>query len=138
MAKMVLANGKKAKLLDQQRTYLNTLRYRLFTAVAGGTLDGTKVKADFTEVVDSGYAYQVPVFTAATLNGSNQAQLVAPVLTWTFTFSGGVAYTIKGYFTEDPADGTLVYSQFGAADVTVTAAGATYSVIPQMLDDTMP
>jgi hypothetical protein len=144
MAKMVLMNGRKAKLIDQKRTFLNTLAYGLFTASTGGVILDTYTLADFTVIngaggpTDTGYAAITPVFAAATLNGSNQGQLLAPIITYVFTYSGGVPFTILGYVAVDPVGPTLAYAQFGSSSVPIGASGDSYSITPLMLDDTMP
>jgi hypothetical protein len=132
---MVLANTKKAKLLEQKRTYLNTLTYKLFKNNI--TPGGANVAADFIEVTDGGYAAKTNMgFAAAYLNGVNQGQTDAPSWTNTFNFSGG-AFTVYGYYVVDPADGGLVFSERAASPFNVTANGQTYTVVPSMLEDTM-
>jgi len=140
VAKMVLCNTKKPKLLDQKRGYLNTLKFRLFTDVTGGVITGTTQAGDFTEVVDTGYPSggTFPNFATPSLNGSNQAEATSSPITWTFNYSGGTPFTIKGYYATDVNDGGLVLSQFAASPVSITGAGQTYTLIPKMLDDTMP
>lgn len=139
---IVLANGKKAKLIDQERTYLNTLKLVLFKS--NTTPVGTNVVGDFTFVSDSGYEPGVPGtggvtnvgFTAGTLNGSNQGQLLAPTVTWVFTHNGG-DFTVYGYAFIDPADGAVVYSERALTPFLCTGAGQTYSVTPKKVMDTM-
>lgn len=122
-------------LLDQERTYLNTLVMKLFsnnfTPVATDTLGAFTVPADTGLLLG-----KTPVFAVATLNGLNEGELIAPTLTWTASFSAG-ALTIYGYFVYDPADNTVVYSERAVAPFPVTAAGQTYSVTPRKVMDTM-
>jgi hypothetical protein len=128
---MILANGKKAKLLEQERTYLNTLTLKLF--INNITPADADVVAAYTQCADGGYAGVTNVgFTAATLNGSNQGQVIAPAITWTFTFSVG-GFTVYGYYMTDPADSTLVLAERAPSPFTVTAAGQTYTVTPKKI-----
>jgi hypothetical protein len=133
---IVLANAKKAKLLEQERTYLNTLDIRLFKNNLTPT--GANVLADFTEVTDAGYAPVNNVgFTAAILNGANQGQTTAPTVLFTFQHNAG-DFTIFGYYFTDPADANkVVFSERASASFTVTANGDTYAVTPKKLMDTM-
>lgn len=140
MAKLVLANAKKATLLTQKVIYLNSLRYKLYTAVTGGAPTGASVIGDFTIVSDTGHAAagMAPNFGTTILNGANQGQTTGAAINWTFTFSGGVPFTILGYVVIDPTDGKLVYSQVAPAPFTCSGAGQSYSVTPLMLEDTLP
>lgn len=132
---MILANGKKAKLLEQERPYLNTLEYRLFKN--NYVPLANMVIGDFTEVTDGGYAPLTVIgFAAAILNGANQSELAAPAWTTTFNFSGG-GFTVYGYFVRDPADNTVVYAERDPSPFVVDAAGRTYTVYPKKLQDTM-
>jgi hypothetical protein len=137
---IVLARSSKAKLIEQERAFLNTCSLRLFKNNLVPT--DANVVGDFTEVSaaggDTGYAAGgvAPGFTVATLNGAFQGQIVAPTVTWVFTFSAG-GFTVYGYYVVDPATGLLVYSERAAAPFTVTAAGQTFSVTPKKVMDTM-
>lgn len=133
MANLFLANGKKAKLLDQERTFLNTCILHLFTNNI--TVSATTVAGDFSETTDSGYSPSAITFATATLNGSNQGQMVAPAVTFTFNHDVG-DFTIYGWFLIDPADSALVMSQ-NTTNFTVTGAGQTYTVTPKVLLDRM-
>lgn len=132
---IVLANQKKAKLTETSRSLLNTTHIRLFkndyTPVAGMT------SASFTEVTDSGYTSKVPVFAAATLNGANKGELLAPMLTWVFSHDGG-DFTVYGYYITDDADSEVIYAERAPTPITITAAGQTYSVTPKYTRDTAP
>lgn len=131
---MVLMNAKKAKLLEQERTYLNTLQLRLF--INNLVPVATNVTADFTQCTDGGYAGVTNVgFTAAILNGAQQGQTTAPAVTWTFTFSAG-SQTIYGYYMVDPLDGITVFAERAPTPFTITGAGQTYTVTPKKIMDT--
>lgn len=138
---IVLANAKKADLLDKERTYLNTLDLRLYTnnydPVAG------MVAGSFTELTGSPYALKNNVgFATATLNGSNQAETVAP--SWTFLLPySGTPYDIYGYYFTDPADSHKpVFAEVRKVSGTITpfhvdAAGMTFTVVPKKVQDTL-
>lgn len=133
---LVLANIKKAKKLQQEKAFWNTLTLKLFTnnytPVAGMNA------AAFTECADGGYASVTNVgFTDAVLNGSNQAELAAPAVTFTFNYSGGT-FTVYGAYWIDPADGEVVAAERAASPFTVTASGQIYVVNPKTVMDTMP
>jgi len=140
MAKLVLANLKKSTLLTQKLNYLNTLRYLLFTAVTGGAPSGPSVIGDFVLVSDAGHnpAGRPPQFGTAVLNAAFQAESNGQPITWTFEYTNNTPFTILGYCVIDPLDGKLVYSQMAPAAVTITGPQQTYTVVPKMLDDTMP
>lgn len=131
---IVLANAKKAQVLETTRSYLNSLEYRLF--VNNFAPIGAMLLVDFTECADSGYSPEPPAFAAATLNVANKGEVVGPTITWTLTHSPG-DYTIYGYYVVDPADADkVVYAERAAAPFTVTASGQTYSVTPRYTRDT--
>jgi hypothetical protein len=141
VAKMVLANAKKPTLLQQKVTYLNTLRYKLWTAVVGNNPTGATVVGDFTFVNDLGHpaAGVGPNFGAAILNGAFQAQIVGQDITWVFQYDQNMLFSIFGYAVIDPGDaGKLVYSQVAPVVVQISGPGQTYTLRPLMLDDTMP
>lgn len=133
-----LANQKKAKLIDQERTYLNTLNYRLFTN--NHTPADADTESAFTECTDSGYlslSDNTPHFSAATLNGSNQGELEGDPITWTFAHPAG-DFTIYGWYATDPADSDkLVMSEKATTPFTCTTAGQIYVVNPLKVQDTM-
>lgn len=130
---IVLANQKKAKVLETTRALYNATKYRLFkndyTPVAGMNA------ASFTEVTDTGYTTKVPVWAAAVLNAANKGELLAPILTWVFTHAGG-NFTVYGYFVTDDADNEVIYAERAAASVLISVAGQTYSVVPKYTRDT--
>lgn len=136
MSNIVLANNKKASLLQEQVDYLKTLRLRLFKNDLTPT--GANVAADFTEPTDTGYSAPiVNDWADATLNGSNKGETVAPTRFFTFNADGG-GETIYGYWFTDPADGSkVVWSQRAAAPFAITAAGQIFAVIPKLQLDTM-
>jgi len=111
---MVLSFDKLPTLLEQERTYLNTLELHLYVDV-DVAIDGTTVTGDFTECTDGGYTPVVDVgFAAAFLNGSNQAETDAPTKTWVFDHDGG-DFTVFGYYFTDPGDGdALVFAERAA------------------------
>ncbi len=135
---IVLAFVKIPDLLEQERTYLNTLELHLYVDV-DVALDGDTETSDFTECTDGGYASVVDVaFAAATLNVSNQGEVVAPTQTFVFTHDGG-DFTVFGYYFTDPADGDeLVFSERAAFPFEVTAPGQTYSVTPRKVMQSIP
>lgn len=131
---IVLANLKKAQLLETTRAYLNSLEYRLF--VNNFAPIAAMVLADFTECTDTGYSPEPPAFSLAALSVANKGETVGPTITWTLTHSPG-DYTIYGYYVVDPADSDkVVYAERAAQPFTVTAAGQTYSVTPRYTRDT--
>lgn len=133
---IVLANGKKAEMLDQEQTYLNTLELRLFTN--NFTITGATVVGDFVECTDSGYSSVVDVgFPAAILNMDDQGETTADPITWAFTFSGG-AFVVYGYYFTDPADGdAFVFGENASSPFSVTGVGQTYTVVPRVQLDTL-
>lgn len=126
---IVLANAKKPTLLELERSYLNTLTYRLYTN--NYTPDGAMTAGSFDELA-AGYGYvgDTPGFPAATLVGSD-AQVVGASMTWTFTGVPTVP-TIYGYYVTEPG-GAVVYAERAPAPFTITAAGQTYTVTPRVL-----
>lgn len=131
-----LANGKKAKLLEQVRAYLNTLEYHLFVN-AHVPADADTVVV-YSEPADTGYAKKSAVgFTASYLNGLNQGETDAPNITFgPFTLSAG-GFTIQGYYVVDPADGALVYAEAATTPFTVSAVGQSYTIQPKVTDNTL-
>lgn len=132
---IVLTNNGKVALIEEERTFLNGCTLRLFVnnyvPVAGS------VVGNFTECTDSGYAGFTPIgFAAATLNGSNQGQILAPAVTWTFTHDVG-DFTVYGYYVTRASDGQVVYAERAASPFLVTAPGQTYTVVPKKVMDTM-
>lgn len=132
---IVLMNNGKVALIEEERTFLNGCTIRLYKndkVPAPGDVVG-----NYTEVTDSGYAGFTPIgFTAATLNGSNQGQLLAPAITWTFTHDGG-DFTVYGYYVTRASDGQVMYAERTASPFLVTAPGQTYTVVPKKVMDTM-
>lgn len=132
---IVLANQKKATLLQQQKAYLAGLTIRLF--VNNVTPAGATTEAGLTECSDSGYAAVNNVgYGNAVINAGNQGESDGPTITWTFTHFPG-DFTVYGYYLTDPVDGKLVFSERAANPFPCTAAGQIYVVTPKVLFDTM-
>lgn len=118
------------KVLQQLKTYLRTLKIRLFKNDWNpGPADDV---ADYTEANFDGYAAKdVDQFGDAFLNGDNKAESDDIVRTWTCT--GNVTpNTIYGYYITNPA-GDLIWAERNpAGGFVVNANGITYSVLPRI------
>lgn len=132
---IVLSDTGKVEMQQAQKTYFNSLEYRLFTN--DFTPTRTNVAADFSgfPMGEGAGAAQTPVFADATLNGSNKAESVAPALTWLFDHGGG-DFSVYGYWVKNPATGKVVWSQRWSDPFLVDAPSRTVSVTPKMTDDT--
>ncbi len=133
---IILANGKRAKTLEQERTFFNACTMHLF--ISNTTPTPSTVVGAFTECTDGGYAPVTPIgFTAAILNGSNLGEMSAPAISWVFDYTAG-PQTVYGYYLTDNADGLLVYSERFATPFPITAAGQVLGVVPRYQHDEMP
>lgn len=131
MADIVLANDKKVDNLETYRSTLNSYEYRLY--VNNYTPVGSMSFLDFSEPPggEGGYAPLTPVFGPPVLNGDNDAETEAPVLTWVFDHGGG-DFTVYGYYVTDPGDSdAVVFAQRASVPLAVTVAGQTFSVVPR-------
>lgn len=136
MARLVLANAKKADILEGGRPYLDTLEMRLFTANITPT--GTVQPVTPTDECDDGGYSPVanPYPNAATASGT-RADAVGVNPTFVFDHDAG-DQTIYGVFFTDPNDSdATVMSQRDDAPFTVTAAGQVYVVEAHFYFDTM-
>lgn len=133
---LVLCNFKKAKGLEQSRTFLTNCSVHLFRndiVPDGNTLAGAFQEPAF----DQGYQVKSPIaWTLATLNGQNQGQMDAPVMTWNFALNGG-NFEIFGYFVTDNADGGLVYSERATVPISVKPNATQVSLALRYLHDTL-
>ena len=133
---IMLANAAKAKLIEQERSYLNGLLMRLYTVDYVPTASMTL--ANFQPApADSGLSPDKPIaFTPAVLNGANQGELNAAALTWTAAYNAG-NITVFGYYVWDSVNNWVVYAERAPTPFPVTAPGQTYTVTPRKQMDTM-
>lgn len=87
--------------------------------------------ANLTETTDTGYARLTPTWAAAGNYATGDAQMLASVLTWNFTFSAG-GFTIYSVHQLDAAT-NLLWSYKLDTPVTITAAGP-WQFLPSYAD----
>lgn len=101
---IVLADRGARNLLNAKRTYLSSLRLRLFKN--DFTPTHTSVDADFTEATFDGYGFQNVGDLGPPVTNSNPPDADLGPVPFTFTATGGTtANTVYGWFCTDPADG---------------------------------
>lgn len=131
---LVMMNAYKPTLIDQERTFLNTLKIRPFylpTSLTGGENLGSFSFPTF----DGGYSEQSPVFSAATLNGGNEGQLLAPNLEWVFDHAGG-DFDVYGIVYVDPGNSDApVMAELLSAPLTVDRPGVLLRITPRKVMD---
>lgn len=133
---IVLANQSKANLLSQKIGYLNYLFLHLFANPV--TITGDTTETAFVQPNDGGYSktgYQLN-FGAPYLNAAKKGETDSPAIRWDFVFDQG-PFTVYGYYVVESSTNHLVYSESFATPFPVSAAGASLTVQPVMLEDTM-
>jgi hypothetical protein len=138
MAKIVLSNPGKVRLLQQKVAYLNTLKYYLHSGMQAGGTQGSGLLSDFILVNDTANDGRIPAYSAAVPGTGNVAETNAPTVVWSFSYNAGINQIIAGYCVVDPADNTVVYSQTFAAPVTITGTGQQFSMAPKFQEDSLP
>lgn len=133
---IVLANPKKATLLQTRITYLNTLKLVLWgnnvTPDGDTTISALGPLSTATPSSYTGVGFITPV-----LNGANKGQTTAPDKVFVMTHPSG-DYTVYGYAFVDPATSdSLVFCEKAGTPFLVTVAGLVYIVSPKYTNDTM-
>jgi len=136
---IVLANLAKPVLLGLKLSTLNGGSMRLFKNNLTPT--GANVLSDFVEADFTGYptGTGVPltgVFGTPYLNGSNQGETDGSLVTFTQTGTGTTC-DVYGYYVLDGSGNLLFSERNAAAPIAMNAAGLSYTVLPQFLEDTL-
>jgi hypothetical protein len=131
---LIICNGKKAKILEQVRTFANTWTLRAYKN--DYTPLPTSVVGDFTEATYPGYAAVSLNFpNPAFLNGSNKGQFTADTITFLYSGTPG-SQDVYGVYVTDDLDGSLVGgARDPAAPVTISDTDPAYSVTIVVTDD---
>lgn len=127
-----LADESKARLIEQERTFLNSCRYRLF--VNDHEPSGLDTVDDYEQLVAGGYSAggTAPNFLPAQLDAEGRGYLQAYTLTWIFTGSG-LPVIIYGYYVVHPPTGRLVMAERAPEPIAISLPGQTFSVTPYKL-----
>lgn len=110
----------KKRALDLKSPTFNAGHIALNTS---GTFvpSATSLTSDITEPLDGGYARLTPTYGAAVNYGTGNAQIVAGILTWNFTYSAGT-FTIYSVCQLD-ASGVLLWDFQLDTPAVISAAG---------------
>lgn len=138
--KLVLANAYKAAIIEGGRTFLNSLKMRVYIHTIA--LSGTVMPAiGSDECTDSGYTGAAPYtnpYPSAFTNVSAQGKAVG--ITPTVTFSHGSGdFTVYGIYFTDPANSdATVMAQALDTPFLVDAPGRVLLIAALFFFDTMP
>lgn len=128
---IMIANAKKAELLQILKSYINTLSLRLYK---NDYLPTSSMTADsFTEVTDTGYVRRPPggFGNAAFNNVTNHAEIKADEWITVFDLDDG-GFTVYGYYVVDPADGKPVWAERANTPFVVANVADCYAVVPKL------
>lgn len=132
---IVLGDDGKVILLRAKRTILVGAKIHLYQNDYTPVHDSAV--SDFTEANFPGYmAQNLSSWGYPYLNAAFQGEIDHPIVTWLMTGSSPTN-NIYGYYVTTFAGDLLYAERNPSAPVAMDAAGKTYSIVPQFLEDTL-